>query len=112
MQPILVLQLDKPAVSTIKPGQSVRLNMLALVLGQLADPGTLTVTLHPPKGALDAIITDLAPVRDSTGTFHSDQIIPIGATAGIWVERWVSTGSSASLSATAEQVWSVTALDF
>jgi len=91
------------------PGQSVRFSITLDVLGIFTNPPTLSFTLRSPDGTL---IVDSSPTLDSTGHYHSDQIIPIAGKPGKWVYRWRSTGSQAAQNAIAQKVIEVAHLDF
>ena len=96
----------------VKPGQSVRFSCPLTVLGIPTDAGVLTLTLEPPVGATDLPIIDASPVHDGTGLYHSDQTIPIGATPGLWVRRWLATGSSPSQNSLSETYFHVIPLAY
>jgi hypothetical protein len=76
-------------VNTYNPGQSVRLSVVASVLGVLANPDSLTAIVQGPDG------TQLsgAVVQDSTGNFHADIVLPLTAASGPWVGYWYATGA-------------------
>ena len=100
-----------PPMLSVFPGQSVRFSLLAQVLGLDTTPGgTTTLTLLPPNGATDAPIVDTAPSVDSAGNLHSDQVIPVNATPGIWAEDWLAQGSSPSQCGRSRRLFEVKAL--
>lgn len=92
-----------------KPGQSVRWSVTVQQLDVLTNPPNLTMTLHSPDGST---IVDAAPVNDSTGNYHSDQVIPLSATPGPWVRRWAVSGSAANQNALVEDPFYVDRLLF
>ncbi|HEY2598584.1 MAG TPA: hypothetical protein VGJ79_08905 [Candidatus Dormibacteraeota bacterium] len=113
MSLLLDLLLSEPPRYGVKPGSSLHLQMTSTINGlSTSSSGTVTMSFNPPIGAADAPIVDLAPILDSTAAYHSDQLLPLGATPGYWVERWTSTGSLVSQNALKEQLWLVVGKDF
>lgn len=55
--------------------------------GLAADPGSLTLMVKPPAGAVVSYAygTDIEVVRDGVGLYHAD--IPLPA-SGQWAYRW------------------------
>lgn len=73
------------------PGEIARISLRVTDLaGAAADPGTLTLKIKPPAGALVTYLYGVAAeiVRDSMGSFHAD--IPLTA-SGQWMYRWETT---------------------
>jgi hypothetical protein len=96
-------------VASYQPGQSIRFSVVLDVLGILTNPPALTFTLRSPDGTL---IVDPAPANDSTGHYHSDQVIPVNGKPGKWAYRWRSSGSQAAQNANVDKIIEVAALDF
>jgi len=76
-------------LQTVLPGKSRHSAVTAKLLGLLVDPTTMVLSIIDPTGA----VTLPAVVRDSVGTYHSDYVIPITARPGVWVRRWVASGT-------------------
>jgi hypothetical protein len=77
-------------------GQGVRLLCPITVNGVPTDPGTLSLTIHPPPGTGPDIVVTLAGgdvLRDSAGTYHYDLIVTAG---GVWRYAWVATTPAAA----------------
>lgn len=69
------------------PGEVARIPIRITTLsGQAVDPGSLTLMVKPPAGAIVAYAYGVAPevVRDGEGVYHAD--IPLTA-AGLWAYR-------------------------
>jgi hypothetical protein len=95
-----------------KPAQSVRFTATLSVNSVLTDAAGLSLTLHPPTGASGSPIIDSSPVRDSQGMYHSDQVIPLAAAAGLWTARWQAPGPTPTDAALVEAHFRVLSLDF
>jgi hypothetical protein len=85
-------------------GQAVRLSAtFANASDVVADPTTVTLTIGrqevspPPAPTGTSFVhgVDLTLVKDSTGNYHLDYT---GAASGIYVYRWVGTGTVATAS--------------
>lgn len=90
-----------------KPGTGFRVTLTGLVDGVLTDPTGSVVTLSLPDGSR----TVGTPVKDSTGKWHCDFLVPFTCPAGIGVYRWQSVGTTQQ-DKTAEKRFQVETLDF
>jgi hypothetical protein len=104
-------------LNTYSPGQSVRFLASASLLGSLYTPvATITVTMHGPLGKLgpgaSRTTQTITAVIDSTGQLHADGVIPITASPGPWVTRWLVVGSDAADTGLEEDFYTVQALSF
>jgi len=95
-------------MNSYKPGSSVRISLTSQLLGVLTDPSSSVVTMFLP----DKSSTSGNPVKDSTGFWHADFLIPTATPPGIGVYRWQSSGAAISQNAMEEQRFVVEPLDF
>lgn len=110
MSALLLIDLasaDGFELQAYKPGQGVRTSATITLDGVLTDPTSPTVTVTLPGGV--ALSPAPTPVKDSTGLWHVDYVVPSSAQPGLAVERWTSTGT-ASQSAVAEKRFQVSRL--
>jgi hypothetical protein len=91
-----------------KPGSSFRISLTSEVQQVLTDPSNSVVTMRLPDGTTPSG----TPIKDSTGLWHADMLIPFGTPPGVGVYRWQSTGVAASQNGLAENRFQVLALDF
>jgi|GEM_PF-5628381 len=76
-------------LQTVLPGKSRHSTVTAKLSGLLSDPTTMVLSIIGPGGSV------MLPtvVRDAAGTYHSDWVLPITAKDGVWVRRWVASGT-------------------
>ncbi len=96
--------------NSYKPGQSIRFSASVSSLGALFDPDALVLSINQRMGT--GTIAATTPVKDSTGNYHVDVVIPMGAAPGIWVGRWVATGAAVNSNGLEEIVFSIVPLLF
>ena len=64
----------------------------------LADPTTISLQIFDSGNAQSASYlqgTDAELVKDGTGLYHADYVIPSTGSLGLWAWKWKSTGSHA-----------------
>lgn len=67
------------------------------VAGTAVDPGGVTFKVKSPLGVITTYVylTDVEVVKDATGSYHID-LEP--DSQGVWVVRWIGTGSNKTAS--------------
>lgn len=77
------------------PGDVARISVrVADITGIAADPGSVTLKVRPPLGAVAAYAYggSVVVVRDATGRYHADIEL---TDAGVWAYRWELTTPNA-----------------
>jgi hypothetical protein len=91
-----------------KPGSSFRVSLTSLLTGLYTDPSNSVVTMFLP----DKSSTAGTPIKDSTGLWHADFLIPATTPPGTGYYRWQSSGAAISQNALEEERFVVEPLDF
>ena len=81
----------------INPGDAVRLSTIFTdAAGVVADPTTVTLRVRPP-GVAETVyvyLTDAELIKDSTGNYHLDYVVPATTTAeATFHYQWEGTGA-------------------
>mgnify|MGYP001596122648 CR=1 FL=1 len=84
-------------MSHIVPDSSVRFSAsVKNASGNLSDPTNISIQIFNPNSVQSASYlqgTDAELVKDATGLYHADYVIP--GSPGLWSWKWRSTGSFA-----------------